>query len=129
MRDPRVRDRGAASSEIAVVMPLLLLMLMGIVQVSLIVHAHHVAQAVAAQAVDAARAQGGTNAQGRADAQALLASLGTGALGRPQITVRRTATTVTAQVVGDVSGVVPFWTPQVIGYAAGPVERLTQPAR
>jgi Flp pilus assembly protein TadG len=106
-------------------MPLLLLVLMGIVQCSLIVHAHHVAQAVAARAVDTAREQGGSDAAGAADGRGLLASLGTRALGDPQVAVQRTQSTVTATVTGQVTGIVPFWRPKITAHAAGPVERLT----
>ncbi len=124
---PGRRDRGAASAEIVVVMPLLLLVLLGLVQCSLIVHAHHVAQAVAARAVDTAREQHGTDAEGVGDGRALLASLDSQALGTPVIAVQRTATTVSATVSGEVAGIVPFWRPRIVAHAAGPVERITGP--
>jgi hypothetical protein len=104
--------------------PLLLFMLMGIVQFAVWSHAEHVAQAAAAQALAAARVDGGTAAAGTAQARQLLAELASGPLRDPEVDVSRTATAVTVRITGTATPVVPLLRLPVRAEAAGPVERF-----
>lgn len=124
---PHERDRGAASAELVIATPLLLLLLLAIVQFALAVHAHHIAQAAASRALATARAEKATARDGQTDGQALLDAVGSAALTEPRVTVNRNATVASVEVSGGVVPVVPFLALHVTAHAAGPVERLTQP--
>lgn len=115
-------DSGAATVELVVATPLLLLMLMVIVQFALWSHAEHVAQAAASQALAAARVDGGTTAAGAGQARRLLADLAGGPLENPDVDVARSATAVTVRISGTATAVVPFLKLPVRAEAAGPVE-------
>lgn len=117
-------DRGAATVELVVATPLLLLMLMAIVQFAVWSHAEHVAQAAASQALAAARVEDGTAATGTVQARRLLDELAGGPLREPEVDVDRTATQVTVRIRGVATSVVPFLTLPVHAEAAGPVERF-----
>ncbi|MGE7433999.1 TadE/TadG family type IV pilus assembly protein [Kitasatospora sp. NPDC001175] len=118
------RDRGAASAELAIAAPLLMLLLMAIVQFALVAHAHHIAQAAAARALAAARVEDSDAAAGRSAGEELLAQIGSGSLHQPTVTVQRTATEATADVRGTVVALLPFLHLPVQAHAAGPVEHL-----
>ena len=123
-RQPRSdRDRGAATTELLIAVPALLLMTLGIVQVAVYEHAQHIAQAVAAQAVSAARLQDGSASAGQAAGQRLLDQLGP-CLGGVTITVRRGTQRVSVTVVGHAESVLPGLAPPVRVTGDGPVERL-----
>ena len=92
------RDRGAATSELVLAAPLLMLLLTAIVQFALAEHAHHIAQAAASRALAAARADGADAAAGEQAGRSLLTGTGTGSLRNPSVTVRRTATDTAVQV-------------------------------
>ena len=102
--------------------PLLLLLIVLIIQFALYLHAEHVAQAVATQAMTAARLQGGSTAAGQAEASSVLAQLGHGLLIDPHVAVTRTATVAQANVTAGVEAVVPFWHVGVHATVTGPVE-------
>jgi Flp pilus assembly protein TadG len=121
---PSDHDCGAATAELAIATPLLLLLLLGFVQFALVVHAHHIAQAAAARALATARAERGSAEAGQADGRMLLQQVGSAALASPRLTVHRTATEASADVTGDVVRVLPFLDLQVRAHAAGAVERL-----
>ena len=95
----RLRDeRGMTTIQVAILFPAVLIWLMLIVQYGLWWHAKQVANAAAAEAVDAAQVQDGSAAQGEAAAASYLAQSGnlTGT-----ITVDRQPTVVVAEVHGD----------------------------
>ncbi|MCX4750575.1 pilus assembly protein [Kitasatospora sp. NBC_01287] len=123
------RDRGSASTELAIVAPLLLLLLLAIVQFALAVHAHHIAQAAASRALATARAEHATAEAGRADGQALLRAVDSGSLRGPSVAVTRTGTRASVEVSGTVVKLIPFLDLHVTARAAGPVEHLTGPDR
>ncbi|PYC65575.1 pilus assembly protein TadE [Streptomyces tateyamensis] len=124
---PHERDRGAATPELALAAPLLLLVLMAVVQFALAVHAHHIAQAAAARALATARAERATAEQGRADGQAFLGQVGSATLTSPKLAVHRGAAEASVDVSGGVVHVVPFLDLHVRAHASGPVEHLTSP--
>ncbi len=120
--------RGSATAELAVATPLLLLLLLLIVQFGLWMHAAHVAQTAAAEAVETARAADGTPAAGRIRARNVLAQVGAGVLTDPQVTVTATGETVEVTVDGQAITVVPGVRLPVHAAAHGVQEKFRPPA-
>lgn len=115
-------DRGAATVELAVATPLLLLLLLFVVQAGVWAHAAHIARAAAVQALDAAAAENSTAAAGQREGAAALRQLGGAVLTGARVTVTRTATRVTVTVSGTAATVVPGIRPPVSVTVTGPVE-------
>lgn len=115
-------ERGAATVELVVIMPFLLLIIMSIAQYAVWSHATHIAQAAASEALSAARVQDGTAQAGHSEANRVLDHLGRGPLRDVQIVVHRDANGVSVTVTGTASPVVPFLQLAVHAEAAGPVE-------
>lgn len=105
-------------------MPLLMLLILVIAQFALYLHATHVAQAVAAQALSVARVEGGTAAAGQAEAEQLLRQLAAGPLHAPEVRVSRDAVAARVRIQGEVMAVIPFLHLTASGTAGGPVERF-----
>ena len=117
-------ERGAATAELVLVMPLLFLLILLIAQFTLYLHASHIAQAAASEALSVTRVEGGTVDAGQTDAQRILSQLASGPLQDPHVTVTRNAINVTVQIDGAVTAVVPFLHLTVSGEADGAVERF-----
>lgn len=126
MQSPR-GDRGAATAQLVVVVPLLLILALTVVQVALAWHARHIAQYAAERALAAARAKDGSATDGRAQGRRSLAQLGSRVLTSPSVTVRRTSTQATVHVKGSVMPVLPGLHLTATGTASGAVERITTP--
>ncbi|MEW1653944.1 TadE/TadG family type IV pilus assembly protein [Streptomyces sp. NPDC093707] len=120
-------DRGSATTQMVLVVPVLLLVALLVVQFALVWHARHLAQYAAQRALATARTYAGTAAGGRAQGERSLAALGSRILTRPSVTVDRTATLTAVRVRGRVMAVVPGLHLYASGTAAGPTERLTTP--
>lgn len=114
--------RGASSTELVVAFPAVLTIILLAFQFGLYLHAAQVAEAAAQEAVEVAQGERAGAADGTAAARGLLGQLG--ALRRPQVTVDRSSTTVTARVTGSAQVLVPGWPVAVEGVAEGPVERF-----
>ncbi|MYW90489.1 pilus assembly protein TadE [Amycolatopsis rubida] len=117
-------ERGAATAELVLTTPLLLLLIMSIAQFALWMHASHIAQAAASQALSTTRVLGGTTARGQREADQILQQLGSGPLRDPRAIVSRSSDQAAVHVEGTVIQVVPFLTLTASGDAAGPVERF-----
>lgn len=115
-------DDGATSTELAIVFPAVLLIIMFALQFGLYLHAAQIAEAAAQEAVEAAQTQTGGPAAGRVAATTLLADLG--ALQAPAVTVSRSGTAVSSRVTGHAQRLVPGFDLGVSATAAGPVERF-----
>src|SRR5919106_2878188 len=89
-------DEGMTAIQVAILFPAILFWLMLIVQYGLWWHAKQVANAAAAEAVDAAQVQAGTAAEGEAAAASYLAQSGN--LTNVTITVERGPAVVAAEV-------------------------------
>ncbi|MCP3017197.1 pilus assembly protein [Nocardiopsis dassonvillei] len=120
-------DRGGADT--LFVIPLMFLMLLGILQHGLWAHAHHRAQAVATEALAAARAFGSSAEEGRARGHALAEDLGGTILRDVQVRVERGDATTSASVGGTAISLVPGWNPSVSTTLSGPTERVDGVAR
>ncbi len=113
---------GATTTELAVIMPVLIVMLLAPVQVALWWHARQVADAAAEEAVDAAQVQDANEAQATAAAFGLLNQVGN--LRAASVVVQRGAEEVVVEVRGRAPQVVPGIAWGVTSRAVGPMERL-----
>ncbi|MCC9738525.1 TadE/TadG family type IV pilus assembly protein [Streptomyces sp. MNU89] len=121
-------DRGAASTQLVLVVPALLLLALLAVQFALAWHARHIAQYAAQRALAAARVEDGSAADGRTQARRSLTALGSRVLTAPSVTVDRTTARTTVRVDGAVLAVVPGLNLRASGTASGPTERITTPS-
>jgi Flp pilus assembly protein TadG len=122
------RDQaGAATAELVVATPLLLLLVLGVIQFALWQHAEHVVTAAAQEGVRAARLQGGTAAGGQVEAESFLAQLGSHLVTDPRVIAQRDGAQARVEVDGRVEAVIPFLHLPVRAVSAGPVEAF-QPA-
>jgi len=115
-------EDGLTSTELAVVMPVLIMLILVPFQVALWWHAHQVADAAAREAVDAAQVVTATEDDGIRAAQWFLDAAGN--LTEPQVTVTRTTQTVSVEVTGRAPRLLPGFDRQVTAHAAGPIERF-----
>ena len=118
-------ERGSATAELMVLMPLLLLILFGGVQGAVYYHARTLAIAAAQEGARAAAAEDATLAAGTAAAAQFLADAAGDSLTGVTITGTRTATTASITVRGSSLSLVPGWTPTVEQSASLPVEHLS----
>lgn len=125
----RQRDeRGMSTIQVAILFPVVLFWIMLIVQYGLWWHAKQVANAAAAEAVDAAQVSTGTARDGEDAAASFLAQSGN--LGNATITVAREPATVTAEVHGDAPQLVLGVEWSVTARSTAPVERfIPEPER
>ncbi len=123
MDSKRVRDeQGLTSTELAVLMPVLIALVLVPFQVALWWHAHQIADAAAREAVDAAQVATATEDDGMRAAEWFLDAAGN--IADAEVTVTRTADTVSVEVTGRAPRLVPGFDWRVTAYAAGPVERF-----
>ncbi len=118
-------ERGAATAELVIATPLLLLLVLGIIQFALWQHATHVAQAAAQEGARAARLDGGSGDAGRSTAQSFLDQLGSQVIVSPSIEVTQTALTSRVVVTGSAEQVIPILTLPVRGVSEGSREVFT----
>ena len=121
------RDAGSVSVEIAILFPVLLALIVGIVQYGLWFHARSLALTAAQEGVTAARTYGAERAAGPARAREFLAAHGAGTL--TDVTVAAStpgAGQVGVQVTGRSLSILPGVPGLVVAQsAAGPRERFT----
>ena len=118
----RRHEAGLTSTELAVLMPVLIALVLVPFQVALWWHAKQVADGAAREAIDAAQVVAATEADGVRAAQWFLDAAGN--IVEPDVTVIRTPDTVTAQVAGRAPRLLPGFDWRVTAYAVGPVERF-----
>ena len=117
-------EQGAATTEVVLVTPVLLVLIMLVVQFGLWYHGSHVATAAAQEGARAARVDGGSRAAGEARARAFLASLGREVVGHPQVSAERGADRARVEVRGTAVAVVPGLRLPIRAVSDGPVERF-----
>lgn len=122
-------DRGAATLELVVLFPVLLLLIFGVIQGALFFHGRNVALAAAEQGVRAGRADGHSDPAAVAAAQARQFLADTGELDNltelviaPTVDGDQVRVTITARTVSLLPGLPG---PQVSQTAAGSLERFT----
>jgi len=129
MTTARLRNEtGLASTEVAVLMPVIIALVLVPFQVALWWHGQQVAEAAAREAVDTAQVQGASEADGEAAAFRFLDAVGN--LAHPVVTVTRDADTVTVKVSGQAPRLIPGFDWHVAATAQAPVERfIPEPER
>lgn len=116
------------TTQVTILMPVLLFWIMLIVQYGLWYHAKQVANAAAAAAVDAAQTPAGTADVGERAANDFLAASGN--LSEIDVSVERDLDRVVAEVHGDAPRLVPGFSWSVTARVEAPVERFVpEPAR
>lgn len=125
----RVRDeRGMTTIQVAILFPVVLFWIMLIVQYGLWWHAKQVANAAAAEAVDAAQVSTGSARDGEDAAASYLAQSGN--LDNITVTVSLEPTVVTVEVRGEAPQLVPGFAWSVTARSTAPVERfIPEPER
>ncbi|MFD9735707.1 TadE/TadG family type IV pilus assembly protein [Umezawaea sp. NPDC059074] len=122
------RDQtGSGTVELVLATPLLLLLVLLIAQFALYLHAMHIAQSAASQALSATRVHGGSSSAGTAEGQRVLAMLGNGPLRDGSVSVRRGGDQASVTVGGTATNILPFLSFPVSARADGPVEKFTPP--
>lgn len=125
---PNRDEQGSASiAQTVITAPVLLFTIMLIVQFGLMFHARNIAEQAAQEGLASARTFNGSAAQGRAEATALLASVGTSTLKNRDVQVARGAETARVTITGTVLSLVPGVHLSVSESAEGPVERYVPP--
>ena len=118
----RQREAGLTSTELAVVMPVLIALVLVPFQVGLWWHAKQVADAAAREGVDAAQVAAASEQDGERAARWFLDVAGN--ITEPRVTVTRTAETVTVEVTGRAPRLLPGFDWRVTARAVAPVERF-----
>ncbi len=114
-------DRGAAATQVAIVMPAVLVLMALVIQAGLWFHARQRAEAAADRAVAAAATPQGSEAGGEAAAQAFLAGA---PIDGATVTVDRGVETVEATVIGYAPKLVPGLAWQVTATVRADTERF-----
>jgi len=129
-RRDRSAESGAAITELVLITPALLFMVMVIFHFAVWFHASHVATAAAQEGARAARLEGGTNDAGRARANDFLDAVGA------KIIIERDvkppirdleAGTVRVEVTGKAYPVIPLLLLPVRAVSEGPIEQFRAP--
>ena len=115
-------EKGATTTEVTILVPVVLFWILLTVQVGLWYHATQVATAAADDAVDAAQLAAATDADGEAAASRLLATAGNVADAR--VTVTRDQREVVAIVEGMAPQLVPGFAWRVAVRVEAPIERF-----
>lgn len=113
---------GTTSSELVLLLPIMLLLIMLVVQFGLWLHARQVATAAAQEGLAAAQVEFGTAAAGHDTAAAFVAAAG--GLREVDIAAVRETTTARVTITGTTPAVVPGLSLEVAAVAEGPVERF-----
>ena len=124
---PGGTERGAATTQLVLLMPMLLLMVMLIIQFGLWYHGSHVAIAAAQEGARAARLEGSSAAAGEARARDFLAALGREVVGDAQVVASRNAEVARVEVRGRSVELIPGWRLPITAVSEGAVERFRSP--
>lgn len=122
MPTSRRGQSGSATTELVLLMPVVLLLVLLIVQFGLWLHARQVATAAAQEGLVAAQVETGTAAAGHDRAVAFLAQ--TGGLRDVSVDAARDLTTARVVVIGTTPAVLPGTSFAVSAVAEGPTERF-----
>lgn len=122
MRSRGDPERGAVATELAILMPVLILLTLLPVQVGLWWHAKQAAQVAAEEALDAAQPAAATRADGIAGAEAILGQAGN--LTNATIDIDRTAEEVSVSIRGDLGFSIFPGAWAVTAHAQGSTERF-----
>jgi Flp pilus assembly protein TadG len=116
------RDRGDATVEAVIIVPVIVVLTLLVVQFVLVWHGRHVAQAAAQNAARSAAAYQAQPAAGQAAGDDYLAEVAPNLLPGRSVTVTRDAAGVTVIVSADVLTVIPFAAFHIQEQATAPLE-------
>ena len=122
-------ERGSATTEVVLLTPVLLFLIMAIIQFGLWFHAQHVAQAAAEQGVRTAHSNGSTVEDGRQRAEDFLDEAAPTLIGDPQVVAGRENDVASVTVDGTAVALVPGLSLTVHAEATSPVERFYEDDR
>jgi len=117
-------ERGDATVEMVIVVPVLIFLIMCIVQFGLWMHASRIADAAARDGVAAARLEGTAGDASGDAARRTLDRLADGLILGSHVSASRDADRVTVNVTGSVRAVIPGIELPVTGWADGSIERF-----
>jgi Flp pilus assembly protein TadG len=117
-------EAGSATTELVIIVPVLLLSLLLIFQFGLWYQARHVALAAAEEGARAARVDTGSAEAGAARAQRFLRQLGPSIVVDPQVGASRTQEVARVVVSGHALNVVPWLHLPIRQSSEGPIERF-----
>ena len=120
-------ERGAASTQLVLITPVLILMVMLIIQFGLWYHGSHVAIAAAQEGARAARLEGGSAAAGEERARTFLGALGQDVVGEARVVATRGPEVARVEVSGVAVAVVPGFRLPIHAVSEGTVERYRAP--
>lgn len=120
-------ERGSASIQMVLLLPVLFTVMFLGMQAALFYHARSVAIAAAQEGARASSVEDGTGRAGAEAAASFVAAAGgDDALKSARVSSSRTAEAVTVTVTGTSLSVIPGWSPVVRQSATVPVERITR---
>lgn len=117
-------DRGLATIEMVILLPVLFILMMMVIQFAMVWHGKHVAQAAAAEGVNAASGWHRTMTDGTSATERYLASVAPNLLASPQVSGGVAGQDVTITVTANIPTLVPFAQFTVTETATGPVEQF-----
>jgi Flp pilus assembly protein TadG len=125
LRDrPGGTEVGAATTELVVATPALLLLVMMVIQMGLWFHASHVVTAAAQEGARQVRIEGGSAAAGEGRAREFLTAMGAKIVVAPTVIASRSADSGRVEVAGTAISVVPGMNLPVRAVSEGPVENF-----
>ncbi len=117
-------DRGSSTIEVAVLFPVMLLLIFGVIQIALHAHARNLAAGAASEGVVAGSVTTGDARSALRAAESFVESAGAGLLTDPHVAVSRSAATITVTVTGRALTLLPgVDLPAISQTVSGPVER------
>ncbi|GAA1673751.1 hypothetical protein GCM10009765_23890 [Fodinicola feengrottensis] len=118
-------EKGSSSVSFAVAAPAIVALMMLIVQAGLWAYATQVAHYAATTALDTARADGGSVAVARTQANAILRTTTPNLLTKPQVRIYRDGTRVTVAIKAEVQPLLPGMVIPVAVTSSAELERFT----
>ncbi len=121
----RPRDeRGEATTEMVLTVPVLMLFILTIIQFGLWYHANHVAEAAAQEGVRAARVESGSAEAGRAQAAELMADSAGSLVEATTVSAWRADGSARVEVTGTLRSLMPGLSLPIRASAESPIERF-----
>ena len=119
----RVAEAGVTSTEVAIVMPAMIIVMLMVFQVALFWHSKQAADLATEEAVDAAQVASATEADGYDGANAILSQAGNLRDARVSVSRDQASGLVTATVTGRAPSIIPLGSWTVSSQAQGSIER------
>ncbi len=120
----RAGERGATTTELAIVFPVLVAVVLAVVQFGVWYHAAAVARAAASEGVRAMLVVDGTDADGRRRTQEFLDQLGRGVIEAPTVATSRSGDVAVVEIRASAPELLPGLRLPVTARAETPLERF-----